>query len=93
METAMQEWKTRSEHWQERIGELQEKAESASGRVKDATLELIESLEQQKTLIDQYIKQLEKEGRKSWDKAAAELDRMFRDVDDAYRKAISHFHH
>jgi hypothetical protein len=94
METSgIEAWKAKSERWQERIKELQEKVESASGRAKDATIELIESIEQQKVIIDQFIKQLEKEGKKSWEKAAAELDRMFKDVDKAYRETISYFHH
>jgi hypothetical protein len=84
---SLEELKRTAKNWKQKIDEMQQKA---AGGKNDDTVELIKQMKQQQALIEQYLQQLEAEAGKGWDKKVAELDRMFRDVDNTYREAMSY---
>ena len=89
---SLQELKSASKHCEEKITNLQTKAENAEGIDKDDTIELIDTLVQQQAIIDQYLKQAQAEESTSWVGKEAELAHMLSDIDDKYRRALSYLY-
>lgn len=75
------------------IERLQTRGRKVQSEKKDIKiLALIEELEQHKSIIDQYLKQVKIEESHSWDQKAAELTGMLKDVNDSCRNAMSIFY-
>jgi phosphoenolpyruvate-protein kinase (PTS system EI component) len=88
----LEEFKKASTQWKDRIARLWAKAEDSEGDQKEKILELLETLRQQEALIGQYVRLAESKENNSWEKKAVELDRMLKDIDDTYRKALPFFY-
>jgi hypothetical protein len=86
--TNLEELQRASHQWKEKIADLQKKTEKLEGSKKHATFELVEQLKKQQALMDQYLKHVEAQKSKSWDKKAAEMARMLKDINDTYRKTL-----
>lgn len=84
--------KSASSKWKQKITDLEQKADGMTGGKEQETLDLIDRMKAKQSIIEQYLHQLEAEDRKSWDQKVSELDRMFKDVDKAYREAMAYFY-
>lgn len=80
------------EQWKERIALLETKAATAEGVKRNDTLELIEQMKQKQALFEQYLKKVAAIGDRTDGQGAGTLDRMLKDIDETYRKALSYFY-
>ena len=89
--TSLEDLRSTTQQWKDKIVDLEGKAEKLEGGIKDSTLDLVETLKQQQAIIEQYLKHAESQKHHSWGDKLAELDRMLKDIDENYREAISYF--
>jgi hypothetical protein len=80
-------------NYKQEIERLQTQGRKMQSETKDINiLALIEELEQNRAIIDQYLKQIKIEEKHGWDKKATELAGMLNDINESCRKAMSIFY-
>ena len=83
--------KKASQDLKDKIADLQSNLASLDEKKQTDALKVIEYLKEQDEMIDHSLKQLETESKKITGTKAEELERMFNDVDNAYRKALANY--
>jgi hypothetical protein len=86
-----EELKKASDQWKEKIAVLQKMAEAAEGGQKREIAQLLEQLKQQQVIIDRHLKTAGEQEESVGGEGAADLDRLFDDIDATYRKALAYF--
>lgn len=87
----VEEMKKASQDLKDKIAHLQSELAGLDAKKKTDALKVIEYLKEQDEMIDHSLKQLETESKKITGTKAEELERMFNDVDDAYRNALANY--
>jgi hypothetical protein len=90
-EKHLEEMQTLSMQWRQKIEALEKQVDSAQGEALQAASQLLEQLKQHQAVLSQYINLLKREGRAAKRKSSSELQNMFADIDDTYRRALAYF--